>query len=176
MNVIDALLSESVRAASHHGMEISHGVLCLPAGLDPERVRLLTGALRGRPFDKSDPAMIWFMQLAGVKQELRDFIDCFVDDGTLDFVRGFERLSWRQKLKIGILGYQALGVFDQLRDYLLANLRPRPRKTRTLEDAVVALRSQVAARMVCDDDWDAILHPSRAPVLLALGREWAIDG
>lgn len=175
MSIIDSLLSESVRAASHHGMEISHGVLCLPGGLDPERVRLLTSALRGRPFERSDPAMMWFMELAGVKREVRDFIDCFIDDGTLDFVKGFERLGWRQKLKIGILGFQALGVFDHLRDYLLANLKPRPRRAKTLEDVVLALRVQVAERMGCDDDWDAILHPSRASVLRELGREWSVS-
>lgn len=176
MKVIDTLLSESVRAASHHGMEISHGVLCLPAGLDPERVQSLTSALRGRPFDQIDPAMMWFMELAGVKSELRDFIDCFIDDGSLDFVRGFERLNWRQKLKIGILGIQALGVFDQLRDYLLSHLKPRPRKAKTLEDAVVALRAQVAERMGCAADWDAILHPSRTEVLREIGREWKVGG
>ncbi len=174
MKVIDSLLAESVRAASHHGMEVSHGVLCLPAGLTPERVRLLTSALRGKPFEKSDPAMMWFMELAGVKRELRNFIDCFIDNGSLDFVKGFERLSWRQKLMIGILGFQALRVFDQMRDYLISQLPTLPNRIETLEDAVVALRGQVARRMDCDDDWNDILTPDRAALLHDLGREWSV--
>lgn len=174
MGLIDSLLSESIRATSHHGMEISDGVLCLPAGLDPERVRKLTSALRGKPFAKSDPAMMWFMGLAGVKQDVRDFIDCFIDEGTLDFVKGFERLTWKQRLKIGILGYQALGVFDLLRDYIVANLTPRPSGIETLGDAVVVMRGHVAERMHCKPDWDEILDPARADVLAELGREWDV--
>jgi len=174
MGLIDSLLAESIRAASHHGMEIADGVLCLPAGLDPERVRKLSGALRGEPFPRSDPAMLWFMGLAGVKQEVRDFIDCFIDEGKLDFVKGFERLSWKQRLKIGILGYQALGVFDLLRDYIVAHLQPRPLGVKTLGDAVAILRSHVAERMNCEPDWDVILDPKRAPTLALLGREWDV--
>jgi hypothetical protein len=174
MSVIDTLLSESVRAASRHGMEISNGVLCLPAGLNPERVRRLTSALRGVRFDRSDPAMMWFMELAGVRSELRDFIDCFIDEGTLDFIAGFERLNWRQKLKIGILGYQALGVFDQLRDYIARNLDPAVPGLRTLEEAVVVLRDQIVARMGCASDWDAILQPNRETILIELGTQWQV--
>ena len=174
--MIDSLLSESIRLASHHGMEVSHGLLCLPAGLDPERVRKLTGALRGEPFTRSDPAMMWFMKLAGVSKDVRDFIDCFIDDGRLDFVKGFERLSWPQRLKIGILGYQALRVFDLLRDYMISHMEPGAGSVKTLEDAVVALRDHVAEMMECDSDWDSILHPSRESILAELGRKWSFTG
>ena len=118
--------------------------------------------------------MMWFMELAGTRKDLCDFIDCFIDDGTLDFIKGFERLTWMQRLKIGVLGYQALGVFDLLRDYVVAHMRPSPRGIKTLEDAVVALRDHVAEKMDCDSDWDAILHPSRSLFLADLGKQWSI--
>jgi hypothetical protein len=157
-------------------MEIADGVLCLPAGLDPERVRLLTSALRGEPFPTSDPAMMWFLGRAGVKKEVVTFIDCFIDDGVLHFTKGFERLTWSQRLKIGILGYQALGVFDLLRDYLVQRMKPRPKNVKTLEDAIVELRDRAAERLDCESDWDAILQPALATRLTELGREWNVAG
>ena len=176
MGLLDRLVSETIRSASHHGMEIADGLLCLPAGLDPERVRQLTSALRGEPFPKCDPAMMWFLGRAGVRQDVVSFIDCFIDEGVFHFAKGFERLTWSQRLKIGILGYQALGVFDLLRDYLVSRMEPKPRNVKTLEDAIVELRDRAADRLACDPDWDEILDPARTTQLTALGEEWNVAG
>lgn len=173
MGVLERIVAECLAVSGGHGMKVAHGELSLPDDLSPERVRLLTGALRGEPFPCSDTAMVWFLGRAGVAEETCAFIGCFIEGGTLNFVDGFARLPWRQRLAIGYHGFQALTVFSSLADYLNQRLDPPLKAPLSLHEVVIQLRHEVAGRLECPPDWDEILSPARSAGLRLLAEEWS---
>jgi hypothetical protein len=142
------------------------GRLCLPDGLTPERVQRFIELCTGERYDSPRAAMHHLFGLVGVAPKALAVLNQIVHEGG-DVDLAAAARHWK-----GVAA--ALPALHQIparfRDFLVQDLGLAKPASASLEAAVVSTRTEVAARVGCKPDWDAIL--ARPEQVSALAAPW----
>jgi hypothetical protein len=167
--IVNRLVGRFMGALVAQGVSIdADGRLCLPDGLTPPRVQRFIELCTGRRYDCPRAAMHHLFGLVGVGRKALDVLNEIVhDEGDVDLAAAAHH--WKAVAA-------ALPALHQIparfRDFLVKDLDLAHPKSASLEAAVVATRTEVARRVGCKADWDAILaRPSEVSALAATWRE-----
>jgi hypothetical protein len=142
------------------------GRLCLPDGLTPKRVQRFIELCTGERYDCPRAAMHHLFGLVGVGPKALAILNEIVHEGG-DVDLAAAAHHWK-----GVAA--ALPALHQIparfRDFLVKDLGLAKTRSASLEAAVVSTRHEVAARVGCKADWDAIL--ARSSEVSALAAPW----
>jgi hypothetical protein len=160
-------MSRTLKQFSGSGVEIdADGRLCLPDGLDPDRVHRFIELCMARGYESPKSAMHALFEQVGVSPSAIALLNEILgDSGSLDWIA-----IGRSPLKLSATLPRFLEIPTRFRSFLVDGLGLADPSGRTLEEAVVSARYRTAMELGCERCWDAIL--ARPAALTALTRQW----
>jgi hypothetical protein len=161
------LFSKTLKQASGSGVEIdAEGRLCLPDGLDPDRVHRFIELCMARAYESPKSAMHDLFERVGVSPAAISALNEIMGDrGNLDWIA-----IGRRPLKLGATLPRFLEIPARFRSFLVDGLGLADPSGQTLEDAVVSARFRAAEELGCEPCWDEIL--SRPAAVSKLASSW----
>ena len=164
-------MSKALEQLAGSGVGIdADGRLCLPDGLDPDRVHRFIELCADRSYQSPKAAMHDLFGRVGVAPAaITALNEILGEQGDLDWTAiGRSPL----KLSAGLPRFMEIPV--RFRDFLVEGLALADPGDGTLEDAVVSARHRAAEHLGCEPCWDAIL--SRPEGVSELASEWRASG
>ena len=161
------LVSKTLEQFAGSGVGVDEdGRLCLPDGLDADRVHRFIELCVGRAYESPKAAMHDLFSRVGVAPAAIVALNEILGE------RG--HLDWsaigRSPLKLGASVPRFLEIPVRFRTFLVEGLGLADPNSQTLEEAVVSTRLRTAAHLGCEPCWDAIL--SRPTEVTALASGW----
>ena len=165
--VVRRLISKVVEKFAGSGVEIDQaGRLCLPDGLDTDRMQRFIELCLGEQLDSPKAALNRLFERVGIAPAALAALDQIVgDEGQLDF-----QAMARNPLKLSIAVPRFLEIPVRFRSFLIDDLELADPGCDTLEAAVVSTRHRASAKIGCEPSWDEIL--ARPADVEELTRSW----
>ena len=164
---VQRLVSKTLTQFAGSGVSIDDaGRLCLPDGLDADRVHRFIEIVSEQSYDNPKAAMHDLFERVGVASSAVDMLnDVLGDNGQLDL-----RALGSNPIRLSTALPKLLEIPVLFRRFLVHDLGLGDARGATLEHAVVSTRRTAAARLGCPAEWDAILARPREVGRLA--RPW----
>ena len=165
--MIRRLVSKVVEKFAGSGVEVDHaGHLCLPDGLDTQRMHRFIELCLSRKLDSPKAALNELFERVGIGPAALAALDQMVgEQGDLDF-----HAIARNPIGLTRAVPRFLEIPVRFRLFLVDDLELADPDCATLEDAVVSTRHRAAEKIGCEASWDAILaHPVEVE---DLARAW----
>ncbi|MCP4038611.1 MAG: hypothetical protein GY944_08720 [bacterium] len=144
------------------------GRLCLPDGLDPDRVHRFIELCMADSFDSPKSAMHSLFGHVGVAPEaIAALNDVLGDAGDLDW-----SAIGRSPMKLSLAVPRLLDIPHRFRAFLVEGLALADPASTNLEQAVVSTRVTVASSVGCRAHWDTILQHTDA--VSELASDWRV--
>ena len=161
------LMSKTLEQFAGSGVGIdADGRLCLPDGLDADRVHRFIELCVGTVYDSPKAAMHDLFAKVGVAPAaIAALNEILGERGHLDW-----SAIGRSPLKLGASVPRFLEIPVRFRSFLVDGLALADPNSDTLEEAVVSARLRTAEHLGCEPCWDAIL--SRPQQVSALASGW----
>ena len=165
--VVRRLISKVVEKFAGSGVEVDRaGRLCLPDGLDTDRMQRFIELCLGEKLDNPKAALNELFERVGIAPSALTALDQIVGDrGQLDF-----QAIARNPVRLSMAVPRFLEIPVRFRKFLIEDLELADPGCATLEDAVVSTRHRAAAKIGCAASWDEIL--ARPADVEALTRSW----
>ncbi len=165
--VVRRLVSKVVEKFAGSGVGIDRtGRLCLPDGLDTDRMHRFIELCLDQKIDSPKAALNALFERVGISRVALMALDQIVGDhGDIDF-----QVIARNPLKLSLAVPRLLEIPVRFRGFLIEDLGLADADCVTLEEAVVSTRKRAADRIGCPPSWDEILaHPAEVE---AIARAW----
>ena len=161
------LVSKTVEQFAGSGVGVDDaGRLCLPDGLNADRVHRFIELVSAQSFDSPKEALHDLFARVGVAPAaVHALNEMLGDEGHLDF-----RALGNNPLRLSAAVPRLLEIPSLFRRFLVHDLGLGDPRGATLEQAVVSTRRSAAARLGCEADWDEIL--ARPVEVSRLARPW----
>jgi len=160
------LMSKTLAQFAGSGVGIDeYGRLCLPDGLDADRVHRFIELCVGCSYESPKTAMHDLFQRVGVAPTaLSALNEILGEQGEFDWAA-----IGRSPLKLSVTLPRFLEIPRRFRSFLVDGLGLADPSGRTLEEAVVSTRLRAAEHLGCEPNWDAILARPEAVMQLTSG-------
>jgi hypothetical protein len=165
--VVRRLVSKVVEKFAGSGVEIdSSGRLCLPDGLDTERMHRFIELCLDETLDHPKAALNALFERVGIARVALGALDQIVgEQGEINF-----QAVAANPLKLSMAVPRLLDIPIRFRRFLIDDLELADPDCVTLEEAVISTRKRAAAKIGCSASWDEILaHPTEID---AIARPW----
>jgi hypothetical protein len=165
--MVRRIISRAVEQFAGSGVGVDvEGRICLPDGLDADRVHRFIELCVGRSYESPKAALRDLFQKVGVAPAAVSALgDILGERGDLDLAA-----IGRSPLKLGATLPRFLEIPARFRTFLVEGLALADPAGSTLEEAVVSARLRAAEHLGCDPCWDAIL--SRPDEVGELALAW----
>ena len=152
--MVRRLVSKTLQQFAGSGVGIDHdGRICLPDGLDADRVHRFIELCLAEVYENPKQAMSELFARVGVAPAAVSALgDILGDRGDLDIAA-----IGRSPLKLGATLPRFLEIPGRFRSFLVDGLALADPSATTLEEAVISARVRAAQRLGCEPCWDAIL-------------------
>jgi hypothetical protein len=152
--IVRRLITKTLEQLAGSGVGVdADGRLCLPDGLDPDRVHRFIELCADRSYASPKAALHDLFQRVGVApRAIAALNEILGEQGELDWAA-----IGRSPLKLSAGLPRLLDIPVRFRSFLVEGLALADPGGRSLEEAVVSTRIRAAARLGCEPCWDAIL-------------------